>query len=138
MSKKIIEKTIIIDATPDKVWRVFTDAKVTKQMGGKYLTDWKIGGAFGWQGNDNEVYSHGKILQLVKEKLLQHSIFDPDDRKITASVITYRLTEKEGKTYLHGREEMQEMPETEEDYAEAVEGWNIALNSVKELAEKLK
>ncbi len=138
MPKKIIEKTIIIDATPDKVWRVYTDAPVTKQMGGKYLTDWKIGGAFGWQGNDGEIYSHGKILQLEKEKLLQHSIFDPDDRKVVASVITYRLTEKEGKTYLHGREEMVEALETDEDYADAVEGWDVALKSVKEIAEKLK
>ena len=78
MTKKTIEKTITINATAANVWRVFTDPVVTKQMGGRYKTDWKVGSAFGWEGNDGELYSHGKILQIQKNKLLQHNISDPE------------------------------------------------------------
>lgn len=49
MSTKKIEKTVTINAPLEKVWSVFTDPKVTKEMGGKYITDWKVGSDFGWQ-----------------------------------------------------------------------------------------
>ena len=53
------------------------------------------------------------------------------------SIITYRLTEQDGKTLLHGKEEMMDGLDPEE-YAEAVTSWDEALSAVKEIAEKLK
>jgi len=49
MSTKIIEKTIAINASPAKVWSVFRDPKVTKEMGGHYVSDWKVGSTFSWK-----------------------------------------------------------------------------------------
>jgi uncharacterized protein YndB with AHSA1/START domain len=42
MSRSVIEKKIEISAPPDKVWRVFTDPAITKQLGGEYLPIGKL------------------------------------------------------------------------------------------------
>ncbi len=80
------------------------------------------------------MYTHGKLLQITENKLLQHTISDENNRSKVASIITYKINEKNGKTFLHGKEE----PQTEldeEDYADAVAGWDEALQAVKEIAE---
>lgn len=50
MNYSIVEKTIVINATPENVWRVFTDPSITQQMGGEYMSDWKVGSTLGWKG----------------------------------------------------------------------------------------
>jgi len=49
MENRVIEKAIEINVSVSKVWRVFTDSGVTRQMGGYYDTDWKIGSSFGFR-----------------------------------------------------------------------------------------
>jgi len=61
---------------------------------------------------------------------------DEENRKIVASTITYKIKEKEGKTFLHGKEQTLE-PIEGEDLIEANTGWDEALKAVKEIAEKL-
>lgn len=51
-------------------------------------------------------------------------------------MITYTFTEKEGQTLLHAIEEFT-FDMREEQFEEAVEGWDLALESVKDLAEKI-
>lgn len=75
MNRRIIEKEIKINTSPNNVWRVFTDPVITSQMGDEYVTDWKTGSSFGWKGADGKMYTQGSILQLDKEKLLKHSLF---------------------------------------------------------------
>lgn len=137
MQHKTIEKTLLINASPDTVWRVLTDPTLTKKMGGYYATDWKIGSDFGWKWNDGKTYTHGKILQLEKNKLIQHNLFDAKYRSVVASVITYRLAYANGKTQLHGKEETSIALDPEE-YAEALAGWSEALQAVKEIAEGIE
>lgn len=137
MSTKIIEKTIAINASPEKVWSVFRDPKVTKKMGWHYVSDWKVGSTFGWKWNDGVLYTHGTIMQLVENSLLQHSVMDEDNRKLVASVITYKIKEKDGKTFLHGKEQATEALEGE-DLEEAIIAWEEALEAVKEIAESVK
>jgi hypothetical protein len=61
---------------------------------------------------------------------------DDENRKIIASTITYKIKEKDGKTFLHGKEQTIE-PIEGEDLKEANTGWDEALETVKEIAEKL-
>lgn len=61
---------------------------------------------------------------------------DEDNRKLVASVITYKIKEKDGKTFLHGKEQPTEALEGE-DLEEAIIAWEEALEAVKEIAEKL-
>ena len=133
--EKIIQKTIEINAPIDKVWRVFTDPTVTMHMGGEYVTDWKVGSSLGWRGKDGNMYTSGIILEIEKEKLIKHNLFNIGQNKKILSVITYRFIDKDGQTSLNAREEL-DYEMTDEQYAESMEGWDFALASVKETAEK--
>ena len=131
----LIKKSIIINTLPHQVWRVFTDPAVTKKMGGYYVSGWKEGDSLQWKGEDGKLYTYGIILELVTDKLLKHSLYDLKTKTRITSVITYMLEPKEDQTILHAEEELSyEM--REDQFEEALEGWDMALESVKETAEK--
>ncbi|WAC13594.1 SRPBCC family protein [Dyadobacter pollutisoli] len=136
MLHRIIDKKLEINALPGQVWKVFTDCEITRQMGGEYVTDWNAGNAFGWKGNDGNMYTNGKILKVVPEKLLRHSLFNGEKPPKEISIITYEFLECGGKTLLAAREEIHHAM-TDKQYEEASQGWDYALNAVKDLAEKL-
>jgi uncharacterized protein YndB with AHSA1/START domain len=136
MDNPVIKKTIAINASTKKVWSVFTDPKVTRQMGGEYVSEWKVGSSFGWKGKDSHLYTYGKIIELEPEKLLKHSLFDLKDRSKLLSVITYEFTKNGEGTIVSAIEEINyEM--TEYQFKDANEGWDAALQLVKYVAEKL-
>ena len=130
----LIKKSIIINASPHQVWRVFTDPAVTKKMGGYYVSDWKEGNSLQWKGEDGKLYTYGIILEIVPDRLLKHSLYDLKTKTRVTSVITYTLEEMDGKTILHA-EEILSYDMREEQFDEALEGWDMALASVKEMAE---
>jgi uncharacterized protein YndB with AHSA1/START domain len=135
MSNPVIEKAITIKASKEKVWAVFTNPRVTRKMGGEYATDWNIGSSLGWKDLDGQMYTNGTILELETEQLIKHNLFDLNDKDKLLSEITYRFDNKEGNTILSAREEINyEM--TEDELEEAEEGWDLALQSIKEIAEK--
>lgn len=131
-----IEKTVRINASPDRVWQVFTDPAVTRQMGGEYKTTWKEGSAFGWKGNDGKQYTWGKIMEIDPGKLLKHSLFDPANKNTVIAIITYQFYDEVGQTTLHAIEELTHHL-SQEEYQEISEGWNGALQALKETAESL-
>ena len=134
---RAIEKTIEVNATPEKLWRVFTDPLITRQMGGEYVTDWKVGSSFRWKGLDGNLYTNGKILQLEPAKILQHNLFNPDEEEKVLSVITYKLDGNEdATTTLYAKEELA-VEMTDEEFEQASESWGFALKLVKEKAESL-
>lgn len=133
MSNSFIEKSIEIHAPVSKVWRVFNDPALIRQMGGEYVSEWKVGSPFRWKGLDGNLMTNGKILKIEQEKLLQHSLLNSVGT--TSSVITYEFDEKNGVTILHAQEDFVESI-TEREYADATEGWDAALQAVKETAER--
>ena len=135
MSKLFVERSIEINAPASKVWQVFTDPAITRQMGGEYVSDWKVGSSFGWKGLDGKMVTNGTILKIEPEKLLQHNLLNSVGS--VNSVITYEFSEKNGITTLYAREDFIQ-PVTDKDYADALEGWEAALLAVKELAERMK
>ena len=137
MPNNFIEKSIEIHAPVSKVWRVFTDPVLTRQMGGEYVSEWTVGSSFSWKGLDGQILTNGLILNIEPEKILQHKLLSTDlpSPESVISVITYKFQEEKGYTTIRAREDFSH-PVTEEEYAAALEGWNAALNSVKEIAEK--
>ena len=133
MSKLFVERSIEINAHASKVWQLFTDPAITRQMGGEYVSDWKVGSTFGWRGPDGKMLTNGTILQIEPEKILKHDLLDPDATII--SVITYELREENGRTTLHASENFTN-PINDKEYADAVDGWDAALMALKEVAEK--
>lgn len=132
MPKTSIERRIEIDEPVSRVWRVFTDPALTRKMGGEYVSEWKVGSSFGWKGADGRMVTQGAIRQIVPEQLLQHLLLDSVGT--IDSVITYEFAGKNQATTLHAREEFAR-PITDQEYADAVEGWDAALRAVKETAE---
>jgi len=133
MSKYFIEKTIKINAPVSKVWRVFTDPSLTTHMGGEYVSDWKVGSSFGWKGADGKLVTNGTVMKIMAGKLLQHNLLNSVGS--INSVITYEFSEEDHVTTLHAREDFAK-PVTDKEYADALEGWDAALLTVKETAEK--
>lgn len=136
MDKHIIEKSIEIKASSKKVWRVFTDPMITRKMGGEYVTDWKVGGSFGWKGLDGNMYTKGTIIQIEAEKILKHSLLNLENNDILVSTITYKLQENNGITTLYAKEELN-YEVTKDKYQEVSKGWDFALQSLKATAENL-
>jgi len=108
-----IERSIEVDATPSAVWRVFTDPVVTRTIGGEYVSDWTVGGSFGWKGRDGTMRTSGTILDIEPGVRLQHSLFAlhaPANQHTprVVSVITYTLLAEGECTILVGREDFTE------------------------------
>lgn len=103
MKNYFIEKTIEIDAPVSRVWGVFTEPILTKQMGGEYVSDWKVGSSFGWKTSDGKMVTNGTVLKIVSEKILQHNLLNAVGS--IHSVITYEFVEKNHITILSAREE---------------------------------
>lgn len=135
MPNTLIKKSITITATPHEVWRVFTDPKVTMLMGGHYVSTWKKGASMQWKDEDGKFNSYGIILELEPDQLLKHSLYDMKTKERITSVITYRFEDKGKYTILHAEEELT-FDMRDDQFEEALEGWDMALDSVKEVAER--
>jgi len=131
----LIKKSITITATPHEVWRVFTDPAVTMLMGGHFVSTWKKGESLQWKDEDGRLNSYGIILELEPDQLLKHSLYDMKTKERITSVITYRLEGKGKYTILHAEEELT-FDMRDDQFEEALEGWDMALDTVKEIAER--
>ena len=124
----------MINASPHTVWRVFTDPAITKKLGGHYVSNWKVGESLAWKAEDGKMYTYGIILSLEPQSVLKHNLYDLKTKSKVTSIITYRFEAKENTTILHAEEELAyEM--REDQFEEALEGWDMALDSIKILAE---
>jgi uncharacterized protein YndB with AHSA1/START domain len=133
MDNQIIEKTIEIAAPVNKVWHVFTDPSLTKELGGYYETDWIPGSPIGWKSLDGKLYTKGIILEFEPGQLIKHSLVDMNDGHLL-SEITYKFYGKVAATTISAKEEIfYEM--SKEQIKEVNEGWDIALQAVKRVAE---
>ncbi len=130
-----IIKSITITASAHEVWRVFTDPKVTMLMGGHYVSSWKAGESLQWKDADGKFYSYGIILELEPDKLLKHSLYDMKTKSRITSYITYRFEDMGKYTILHAEEELT-FDMRDDQFEEALEGWDLALDTVKEIAER--
>jgi uncharacterized protein YndB with AHSA1/START domain len=129
-----IEKSVLINTTPDKVWEVFTNQLVTSKMGGSYKTDWKPGSFFGWQSLSGTQITYGKLVEYHPGEYLKHELFTGKDMQKLSSVICYSTAFKDGHTVLRATEELVEELSGAE-FCDAVSGWEAALQELKKVAE---
>lgn len=130
-----VRKEIIINAPASKVWGMFIDPVFTRQLGGRYISDWQVGSSFRWQALNGSLLTNGMILDIEPEKFLQHSLYYPEELDEVMARITYTLDEQEGKTTLRIEEEFTDTI-TENDYEDSMAGWEAALTTIKALLEK--
>lgn len=142
MPQLTIERSMKIKATPLNVWRAFTDPLYTKpNFGGEIVSDWSVGSAYDWKTNDDKVRTHGIIVTVEPEKLLQYNLYRPEGKEHQTephifSTITYELVQEGEFTTLTSREEFTSSL-TEQEFTLAGAAWFEALAKIKKISETL-
>jgi uncharacterized protein YndB with AHSA1/START domain len=148
-TKELIAKgSVLIDASPSKVWDALTNPEQTKKymFGCEPISDWKPGSTMLWKGvfNGQEMVAvKGNIKAIEKDKFLAYTTIDPNatyaDIPENYVTVTYRLTPENGKTRLDV---------TQGDFAQAADGerrfnevnsdggWQALLEQIKGIVEK--
>lgn len=138
----IVEKTVNIDATPEKVWLALTSRELIKQyfFGTDALSDWKPGSTLIFQGEweGNSYQDKGNILEAEPGLLLRYNYWSGfsglEDIPENYSVVTYRLKAEQKGTTL---DLTQEGFANKEGLAHAESGWTMVLDNLKKLLEKV-
>ena len=76
----IITRSILLNATPERVWEALTHPGMTKQYfyNCEINSDWKPGASLRWKGNyqGRELSAEGEILDIVPGRMIKYSGFD--------------------------------------------------------------
>jgi uncharacterized protein YndB with AHSA1/START domain len=149
MSKGLfVMNSIVIDASPSKVWDALVNPVKTKQymFGCETVSDWKKGSPLLWKGiyeGKEMVFVKGDIVEIKPQKLLIYTAIDPnstiDDVSENYLRVTYELEAQNGSTKLSVTQgDYSTVAEGERRYNEAYnngEGWNPILVEIKKLVE---
>jgi uncharacterized protein YndB with AHSA1/START domain len=130
-----------IQAPASRVWQALTSADAIREFmfGTEVETDWKIGSDIRWKGEyeGKQYEDKGKVLQVLPEKLLQHtyhsSMSGIEDKPENYLNVTYELEESHGITTLTLTNS--NLPD-ENSKAHAEKNWRGVLQKIKEVAER--
>jgi uncharacterized protein YndB with AHSA1/START domain len=147
MSELIFRQSIEINAPVSKVWAVLTKPELAKQFmfGFAPVTDWKVGSTIDWKGvvNHKEVTAvTGKVLAFEPEKLIQYSVFDPQNPDLkdipsNYTTVTERLTLRRDKVLLEvSQGDFAPVVGGQTRYEHTIAGWGAVIPVIKDLAEK--
>ncbi|NTW23010.1 SRPBCC domain-containing protein [Candidatus Falkowbacteria bacterium] len=147
MSRLFIEKSVEIDASAGKVWKVLTMPEYTDKWTPGFSSDirvesdWQLGSPVLWKSATGKVEVEGNVTKVIPEKILQFTVFDVDMGRMPVTDddgILFELSEQESKTTLklrHG--DFAVLAEAEKYYSMTLESWEIILPKIKELAEAM-
>ena len=142
MNKKLtVKKTIEINAPISKVWNALSNPELIKQylFGTETLSNWKVGSEIIFQGEYRgaKYRDKGKITKIEHEKLFQYTYWSGfsglEDNEENYSLVTYELSEKNGKTLLSVT---QQGFASEQAEGHSENSWKMVLNSLKKLLER--
>ena len=139
MAKQVINKTITINAAPEKVWDALTNPEKTKQyfFRCEVQSDWKPGSSIIFKGEPapgQNIELKGKIIQIQPGQLLKYTVNHSTEPGY--STVTDVLKYQDGKTILSISDDVGETPGVEERIKKSEQGWEMVLNGLKQLVEK--
>ena len=137
-----VEDSILINASPTKIWKALTDPALIKEylFGTETITDWKVGSDLTFQGEwEGQAYKDkGHILESTPEKLLSYDYWSGfsgmEDIPENYSTITYTLEETGDNIRLRVSQKGFAKKENQEH---SERGWRQVLEKIKEIAEAL-
>lgn len=104
----IVSESILIHATPEKVWETLTTPAIIKEylFGTETSTDWKVGSKITFQGvygPDNQHYcDKGVVIENAPTRTLRYSYWSGfcglEDSPENYAMVTYGLEQNEGET----------------------------------------
>lgn len=151
MKKLFVDKTFEINAPASKVWDVLTISEYNSHWATEFSSGgpqfrlestWELESPVLWKGQDGTVIVEGNVTALQRNKLLRFTVFDvrsPERPTVTdEDGITFKLTERNGKTTLHILQGDFSVMTDGEIYRDAsAEIWDKVLPKVKEMAETI-
>lgn len=148
MKKLFVDRSIEIEASPEKVWKAFTEKKYMDKLAEEFSagmheeSDWKLGSLVLWRDKEGKVVVEGIVTAIKPYELLSHTVIDIETKDKTDSAeeggITYMLSKKNRKTILrimHG--DFSAMKEGRKFYKMTLEAWNRILPKIKDWAENM-
>ena len=144
MSELVLTDSIDIEGPPSAVWRALTDPALTKEymFGCEAVSDWKVGSPLLWKGAaDGQIYVKGNVVEIEPEKLLRHTVIDPNNKEIedvpeNYLTVAYSLTSQSSHTTLTVTSgDYATVARGQARYDESVGGWTTVLAKIKEVAE---
>lgn len=141
MTNSTATASILLNATPQRVWEALTDPVQIKEylFGTTTTTDWKKGSpityAGEWEGKAYE--DKGTIIDIQPGKLLHTTYYSSmsgkDDKPENYSNVIYKLDAEGDKTRLTIT---QDNAGDEASKEHSQNNWNMVLESLKKLVEK--
>ncbi len=145
-----VRQSITIQASAEKVWRVLTEAELTRSwvreffdgQDAELVSEWKMGSAVEWKLlSDGKTYVEGNVTALEPGWLLRYTVFDVRSARppVTAEDgITFTLNEQNGQTMLSVKQgDFGVMDDGEKYYNASASIWQHVLPNIKTAAEKL-
>ena len=139
----VVSESVLIHATPAKVWETLTTPAIIKEylFGTETSTDWKVGSKITFQGvygpNNKHYCDKGTIFENVPAKILRYSYWSGfsglEDRPENYSMITYALEQKDRETKFSWTQ--QGYPD-EERYQHSKKGMKDILAQIKAITER--
>lgn len=147
-SPLLITNSISIKGPISIVWDALINPEKTKiyMYGCETVSDWEIGSTLLWKGSyegKEMIFVKGTVLELIPEKKLVYSVFDPNstmpDIPENYLSVTYDLNSENGNTILTVTQgDYSKVAEGQRRYEQAYdngEGWNPILNAIKKMIE---
>ncbi len=137
----VATSTVVIHATPQRVWDVITDPVATREFmfGTDVVTDWSVGGAIRWRGTwkGKDYEDKGEILEFEpgRQLVTTHYSALSGDEDVPANyhTLTWALDSEAGMTRLTLTQDNNESPEAA---AHSQGMWDSLVTSVKAIAER--
>lgn len=139
----IVSESVVIQATPARVWETLTTPAIIKDYlyGTETSTDWKVGSPITFQGvygpENHQYCDKGAILENVPHKTLRYSYWSGfsglEDRPENYATVTYSLEQTDRETNFTWTQ--QGYPD-EARYEHSKTGMKDLLAQIKAIAEK--
>lgn len=141
MTNSTATASILLNATPQRVWEALTDPAQIKEylFGTTTTTDWKKGSPITYTGEwEGKAYEDkGTIIDIQPEKLLHTTYYSSmsgkDDEPENYSNVIYKLDADGDKTRLTIT---QDNAGDEASKEHSQNNWNMVLESLKKMVEK--
>ncbi len=135
----VVEVSIMLNASPSKVWNVLTDPELIKKylFGTDTVTDWKVGSDIKWMGvwKGKKYEDKGKILKVEHGKLLEYTYWSSmsglPDTPENYKKVTYRITRGLKATKLT----IIQTNNTKEGKAHSEQNWKAVSEGIKKIIE---
>ncbi len=142
MNSLVVDKTIVVDCSKEKLWKLLTESEYTKlyMFNCEVDTTWKVGDPILWSGEFHGYVANQKGTVLVFEPFdkITYTTFDPNfglaDEEQNYIHVTYELSSDGDKTQLLIHNET--FDGSEERIAHVAQGWDMVMGLIKSVAEE--